>query len=41
MFGDELAHEAELEAAQAVGKGPIHRQALDALLEMAIGWIRF
>jgi D-alanyl-D-alanine carboxypeptidase (penicillin-binding protein 5/6) len=40
-FGDELAHEAELEAAQAVGKGPIHRQALDALLEMAIGWIRF
>lgn len=40
-FGDELAHEAELEAAQAVGKGPIHRQALDTLLEMAIGWIRF
>ncbi|MBO6639017.1 MAG: D-alanyl-D-alanine carboxypeptidase [Roseitalea sp.] len=40
-FGDELAHEAELQAAGAVGKGPIHRQALDALLELAIGWIRF
>jgi len=39
-FGDELAHSAPLEAAQSVERGPIHRQALDALLELAIGWIR-
>lgn len=38
-FGDELAHEAQLEAAESVDRGPIHRQALDALTELVLGWI--
>lgn len=38
-FGDTLAHVAPLIAAEAVARGPVHRQALDALMELALGWI--
>lgn len=38
-FGDDLAHVAALEAAQPVRRGAIHRQALDALVELVMGWI--
>ncbi|MGB7431750.1 MAG: D-alanyl-D-alanine carboxypeptidase family protein [Ahrensia sp.] len=39
LLDDEIAFEAPLIAAQSVQKGPIHRQALDALAELATGWI--
>lgn len=39
LLDDEIAFEAPLVAAQSVQKGAIHRQALDALAELATGWI--
>lgn len=39
-IGDDLAQETPLYAAQSVPKGPIYRQALDALWELSIGWIQ-
>lgn len=41
FIGDQLAQEAPLYATEYVGKGPIHRQALDALTELFLGWIRY
>lgn len=41
FIGDQLAQEAPLYATEDVGKGPIHRQALDALTELFLGWIRY
>jgi len=38
-FGDDLAQITPLYAAKTVGRGPIHRQALDALSELLLGWI--
>jgi D-alanyl-D-alanine carboxypeptidase (penicillin-binding protein 5/6) len=38
-IGDDLSQETPLYAAQSVGKGPIHRQALDALTELLLGWL--
>ena len=38
-IGDELSQETPLYAAQSVAKGPIHRQALDALTELLLGWL--
>ena len=38
-IGDQLAQEAPLYVIEDVGKGPIHRQALDALTELFLGWI--
>lgn len=38
--GDQLTQQAPLYAAATIQKGPIHRQALDAITEMAIGWIK-
>lgn len=37
--GDDLTQETPLYAAQSVGKGPIHRQAFDALTELLLGWL--
>ncbi|GAB4352993.1 MAG: D-alanyl-D-alanine carboxypeptidase family protein [Oricola sp.] len=37
--GNELTQETPLYAAQSVGKGPIHRRALDALTELLLGWL--
>lgn len=39
LLDDEIAFEAPLVAAQSVQRGAIHRQALDALAELATGWI--
>ncbi|MEM0898493.1 MAG: D-alanyl-D-alanine carboxypeptidase family protein [Pseudomonadota bacterium] len=39
MRDDEVAFEAPLVAAESVEAGPIHRRALDALSELAFGWI--
>lgn len=41
FIGDQLAQETPLYATEYVGKGPIHRQALDALTELFLGWIRY
>lgn len=41
FIGDQLAQEAPLYATEHVGKGPIHRQALDAITELFLGWIRY
>ncbi len=38
-IGDNLSQETPLYAAYSVGLGPIHRRALDALTELAFGWI--
>ncbi|MEO1702121.1 MAG: D-alanyl-D-alanine carboxypeptidase family protein [Pseudomonadota bacterium] len=38
-YGDDLAQITPLYAAKTVGRGPIHRQALDALSELVLGWI--
>ncbi|MCI5076514.1 D-alanyl-D-alanine carboxypeptidase family protein [Oricola sp.] len=38
-IGDTLTQETPLYAAQAVPQGPIYRRALDALTELALGWI--
>ncbi|MEM1378764.1 MAG: D-alanyl-D-alanine carboxypeptidase family protein [Pseudomonadota bacterium] len=38
-FGDDLAQVTPLYAAESVPRGPIHRQALDALSELVLGWI--
>ncbi|TCD13157.1 D-alanyl-D-alanine carboxypeptidase family protein [Oricola cellulosilytica] len=37
-IGDDLSQETPLYAAESVGKGPIHRQALDAMSELVLGW---
>ncbi len=39
-IGDQLAQQAPLFTAETIAKGPIHRQALDAITELAIGWIK-
>lgn len=39
-IGDQLAQQAPLLTAASIAKGPIHRQALDAITELAIGWIK-
>ncbi|MFZ2100208.1 MAG: D-alanyl-D-alanine carboxypeptidase family protein [Oricola sp.] len=36
---DKVAQETPLYAAQSIGKGPIHRQAFDALTELLLGWL--
>ncbi len=41
FIGDQLAQEAPLYAIEDVGKGPIYRQAIDALTELFLGWIRY
>jgi serine-type D-Ala-D-Ala carboxypeptidase (penicillin-binding protein 5/6) len=38
-IGETLSQETPLYAAAAVGKGSIHRQALDALQELLLGWM--
>lgn len=38
-IGDNLSQETPLYAAYSVGLGPVHRRALDALTELAFGWI--
>jgi serine-type D-Ala-D-Ala carboxypeptidase (penicillin-binding protein 5/6) len=38
-IGDQLSQESPLYAAESVAKGPIHRQAFDALTELLLGWI--
>ena len=37
--GDKVIQETPLFAAEAVARGPLHRRALDALLELAFGWL--
>ncbi len=37
--GDKLTQETPLFAAETVERGPIHRQAFDALTELVLGWI--
>jgi D-alanyl-D-alanine carboxypeptidase (penicillin-binding protein 5/6) len=37
--GDKIIQETPLFTAQAVARGPLHRRALDALLELAFGWL--
>ncbi|MEO0543842.1 MAG: D-alanyl-D-alanine carboxypeptidase family protein [Pseudomonadota bacterium] len=37
-YGDDLAQITPLYAAKSVERGPIHRQALDALSELVLGW---
>ncbi|BCH24975.1 D-alanyl-D-alanine carboxypeptidase family protein [Mesorhizobium sp. L-8-3] len=39
-IGDSLSQETPLYTAEAVGLGSLHRRALDAIAELAIGWIR-
>ncbi len=39
FIGDMMAHESPLQAGVAVERGPIHRRAFDALIELALGWI--
>jgi D-alanyl-D-alanine carboxypeptidase (penicillin-binding protein 5/6) len=39
-IGDDLAQETPLYAGQSVPKGPIYRQALDALMELSLGWLQ-
>ena len=39
LFGDEFAARVPLYASESVGKGPLHRRALDAVTEMLLGWI--
>lgn len=38
-IGDDLFQETPLVAAESVAKGPLHRQALDALGELLLGWM--
>ena len=38
-IGDELTQETPLFAQESVPRGPIHRQAFDALTELVLGWI--
>jgi D-alanyl-D-alanine carboxypeptidase (penicillin-binding protein 5/6) len=38
-IGDTLSQETPLFAAEAVDKGPLHTQALDALIELAQFWL--
>jgi len=38
-IGDDLSQETPLYAAQDIAKGPIHRQAFDALTELLLGWL--
>ena len=37
--GDRLVQETPLETAEAVGRGPLHSRALDALGELLLGWL--
>ncbi|MDN2564654.1 D-alanyl-D-alanine carboxypeptidase [Aquibium sp. A9E412] len=39
-IGDTLSQETPLYAAESVGRGPLHRRALDALQELLVGWLR-
>lgn len=39
-IGDTLSQETPLFAAESVGVGPLHRRALDAIGELAVGWLR-
>lgn len=39
-IGDTLSQETPLFASENVGKGPLHRRALDAIEELLIGWLR-
>jgi serine-type D-Ala-D-Ala carboxypeptidase (penicillin-binding protein 5/6) len=39
-IGDNLAQETPVYATQSVAKGPIQRQALDALMELSLGWLQ-
>ena len=39
-IGDDLAQETPVYATQSVAKGPIQRQALDALMELSLGWLQ-
>jgi serine-type D-Ala-D-Ala carboxypeptidase (penicillin-binding protein 5/6) len=36
---DRLLQETPLYTAEAVGRGPLHRRAFDALTELVFGWI--
>jgi D-alanyl-D-alanine carboxypeptidase (penicillin-binding protein 5/6) len=38
-IGDDLSQETPLYAAQDIARGPIHRQAFDALTELLLGWL--
>lgn len=38
--GDSLTQETSLYTAEAVGVGPLHRRALDAIGELLVGWLR-
>ncbi|MGE0232604.1 MAG: D-alanyl-D-alanine carboxypeptidase family protein [Flavobacteriaceae bacterium] len=37
---DEVISEAPLFAAESVGKGPLHKRALDAVWELSLGWLQ-
>ena len=37
--GDRLIQETPLYTAEAVGRGPLHSRALDALGELLFGWL--
>jgi D-alanyl-D-alanine carboxypeptidase (penicillin-binding protein 5/6) len=39
-IGDAMSQETPLYAAESLGPGPLHRRALDAIKELAIGWLR-
>lgn len=39
-IGDSISQETPLYAAESVGQGALHRRALDAVEELAIGWLR-
>lgn len=39
-IGDNLSQETPLYTAEAVELGPLHRRALDAIAELAVGWLR-
>jgi serine-type D-Ala-D-Ala carboxypeptidase (penicillin-binding protein 5/6) len=39
-IGDTLSQETPLYAAETVGRGALHQRALDAVEELAIGWLR-
>ena len=39
-IGDSLSQETPLYTAEAVGVGPLHSRALDAIGELLVGWMR-
>src|SRR5690606_25412804 len=38
--GEQMSQETPLYAAESLDRGPLYRRALDAIKELAIGWLR-